>query len=402
MKKVLFFLLIFGFFQSANAQGIRRATLGSIGNSSTVGDFRISSSFGQKSIACSVVMGQGIIVRQGFQQPPQQDACPFTVAAVWEEIQTECGFYYTFEYQGDANTETAFFQWDFGTGGFPAISNEVNPMQVGFAIEGLRTIRLTVEEEGCTSSFTFTLDAQKADFGANPITVDPECLGAAEGEISFEFLGGTEPLSFRWEDGSSTETLDRLVAGNYPYTITSADGCEVTGVATIFDPETGLALSGEMTQDICSTSTFEGAINLIPTGTTGAVEYQWSNGESSEDISNLSSGTYTVTVYDAGCQAEMLFILDDCSEISITDVITPNGDGINDGWIIPGIEDHPNNVVEIYNRWGNLVYTAAGYANDWQGTNTKGENLTTGGYYYVVKLNDESDTTLGGSITVVR
>ncbi|KKN08105.1 hypothetical protein LCGC14_1060080 [marine sediment metagenome] len=46
---------------------------------------------------------------------------------------------------------------------------------------------------------------------------------------------------------------------------------------------------------------------------------------------------------------------------------TPNGDGNNDSWVIPGIDNYPNNRVSVFNRWGNLVFEAKGYANDWDG-----------------------------------
>lgn len=404
MKKIIFFISLLGFFTALQAQSIRRATIGSVGSSVTVGDFRISSSFGQKSVACSVVQNfdEGLIVRQGFQQPTPDSPCPFSVAAAWEEIETECGFYYAFEYQGDADTDDALFTWDFGTAAYPEISNEVNPFQVGFAAEGLRTIRLTVEQEGCSNTFSFTLDARAATFGVNPLVLNPDCFGAPEGEITLEFFGGQEPYTITWDDGSTADRRTGLLPGNYSYKVVSSDGCEVTGIATVLNPADGLQLSGEMIQDNCDTDSPDGSINLIAINATGAAEFLWSNGETTEDIANLAAGTYTVTVLDAGCEAQMLFILENCGELNITDVMTPNNDGRNDAWIIPGIEDYPNNEVEIYNRWGNMVFNQRGYANDWLGTNNKGQNLVTGGYYYIVRLNDESDTVLGGSVTIVR
>ena len=88
MKRLFLLSMIMAFLLPASAQSIRRHTLGSIGSSVTVGDFRVTSSFGQKSIACSVVYGEGVIVRQGFQQPTGQRPCEFTVGSAWEEIQT--------------------------------------------------------------------------------------------------------------------------------------------------------------------------------------------------------------------------------------------------------------------------------------------------------------------------
>ena len=403
MKRLFLLSMIMAFLLPASAQSIRRHTLGSIGSSTTVGDFRVSSSFGQKSIACSVIYGEGVIVRQGFQQPTGQHPCEFSVGSAWEEIETECGFYYAFEYQGDADLENASFEWNFGADGFPQISNTTNPMDVAFPTAGTKTIRLTVEQDGCTDIHTFTLDAKDASFGASPLTTDNDCLGAAEGEINFSTFGGAAPIQYRWDDGTEDAVRTNLPAGDYPYTVTSGDGCVVTGTATIMDPEDGLELSGAMTQDQCETANInEATIDLNVSGATGALEFLWNNGETTEDLSNLKPGTYTVTVFDAGCNREMLFIIEGCSDITIMDVLTPNGDGENDVFVVPGIEDFPNNNIEIYNRWGNIVYSTKGYMNEWTGTNNKGASLVTGAYYYVINLNDEASTVYGGSVTIVR
>ena len=79
------------------------------------------------------------------------------------------------------------------------------------------------------------------------------------------------------------------------------------------------------------------------------------------------------------------------SKDDIATAITPNGDGINDGWVIRGIENYPNNVVKVYNRQGHEVFGAQGYQNNWEGFyNDNREKLPPGSYYYVVNLGDGS------------
>ena len=69
------------------------------------------------------------------------------------------------------------------------------------------------------------------------------------------------------------------------------------------------------------------------------------------------------------------------------EAFTPNGDGVNDAWIVPGIENYPNNIVTVYNRWGHLVYNDSGYQNDWEGFyKQKREKLPAGSYLYVIDL----------------
>ena len=83
---------------------------------------------------------------------------------------------------------------------------------------------------------------------------------------------------------------------------------------------------------------------------------------------------------------------DPCSPVpcnlEIPSAITPNNDGINDFFVIPGIEYYPSNELIIFNRWGNEVYRSVNYQNDWDGTsqsnlNVGGEELPTGTYYYL-------------------
>lgn len=405
MKSIICIFLSLGLLASSlSAQSIKRQTLSSTGSSVTVGDFRVSSSFGQKSIACTVVQSPdgSLILRQGFQQPVFSNPCDFSVGAEWEEISTECGFYYSFEYIGDADIESATFLWDFGAAAFPATSEVINPTDIAYASAGNKNIRLTVEQDGCSDTFSFMLDVSTASFGANPLVTEPECSGDNTGVIVFDTFGGQTPFQYRWDDGSNEEERRELAPGEYAYTVTSADGCEVTGTVLINDPEDGVMLSGTLTADDCESILPDGSIDLMTEGGSDALNYLWSTGETTEDLDNLEPGTYTVTVFDNSCETVMLFEIPKCEDDMPTDVITPNGDGENDILIIPGLENFPNNELAIYNRWGSIVFDAQPYLNDWQGTNNKGAELVTGAYYYVVKLNDEEDTILSGAVTIVR
>ncbi len=70
---------------------------------------------------------------------------------------------------------------------------------------------------------------------------------------------------------------------------------------------------------------------------------------------------------------------------------TPNGDGNNDAWIIPGIDNYPNNVVKVYNRWGHEVFGTQSYRNNWEGFyRGRNEKLPAGSYMYIIDLGDGS------------
>jgi gliding motility-associated-like protein len=85
-------------------------------------------------------------------------------------------------------------------------------------------------------------------------------------------------------------------------------------------------------------------------------------------------------------------VLEDCLTIDIPDAFSPNGDGVNDEWIIPNIDSYPANSLKIFNRWGAEVFSAAPYSNGnaWDGISTHpatlGEGLPVSTYYYILDL----------------
>lgn len=84
----------------------------------------------------------------------------------------------------------------------------------------------------------------------------------------------------------------------------------------------------------------------------------------------------------------------------ITNVFSPNGDGINDNWYIENIKYYPENEVTVYNIYGNSVYNQKGYNNDWQGT-YNGAPLPDGTYFYIIKI-DSSNSVLKGSLDILK
>ncbi len=84
----------------------------------------------------------------------------------------------------------------------------------------------------------------------------------------------------------------------------------------------------------------------------------------------------------------------------ISNLFTPNGDGINDFWYLQDILNFPENEVFVYNIYGNQVYTKKGYTNDWNGT-YNGSELPDGTYFYVVKF-ENFDKIIKGSLDILR
>jgi gliding motility-associated-like protein len=94
-------------------------------------------------------------------------------------------------------------------------------------------------------------------------------------------------------------------------------------------------------------------------------------------------------------------------EIDIPEAFTPDGDNVNDAFVIPGIENYPKNKLTIFNRWGNEVFYAEGYDNSWIGTANRGivlgdPELPTATYYYILDLNGNNETIYNGFVYLKR
>jgi gliding motility-associated-like protein len=93
--------------------------------------------------------------------------------------------------------------------------------------------------------------------------------------------------------------------------------------------------------------------------------------------------SYTVCTA-AGCATAMVTVTVLCDKIIVFNALSPNNDGVNDRWTIEGLEKYPNNRVRLFNRWGNEVFTAKNYQNDYEGT-WNGGYLPDGTYFYLIE-----------------
>ena len=84
----------------------------------------------------------------------------------------------------------------------------------------------------------------------------------------------------------------------------------------------------------------------------------------------------------------------------VSNLFTPNGDGINDTWYLQDIQKFPDNEVKVYNIYGMEVFSKKGYANDWTGT-FNGADLPDGTYFYVLRF-ENSETIIKGSLDILR
>ena len=143
----------------------------------------------------------------------------------------------------------------------------------------------------------------------------------------------------------------------------------------------------------------------------GAITYSWSLGNGTSTQQNPSniysaSGNYTVvlTSINGACTSTAEIIINVLEGLGvIPEVFTPNGDLYNNTFEIKGLDGYPNNSLQVFNRWGNSVYSAKPYKNDWNGApnvagKTGSDKLPTGTYYYILELGDDAKTIYKGYV----
>lgn len=163
---------------------------------------------------------------------------------------------------------------------------------------------------GCTEVDTFFVGANQGNLSIDSILVINESCSQSNGSLNAYISGGTAPLSFQWTNGSITEDLTGLQAGTYMLTVTDNNGCEVTETVIVDNYTYGFGVSAAIINDEnCGDAS--GSINLTINGGVPAYTYNWSNGETTEDISGLAAGIYIVTVTDAnGCSVSNSFTVE--------------------------------------------------------------------------------------------
>jgi gliding motility-associated-like protein len=111
--------------------------------------------------------------------------------------------------------------------------------------------------------------------------------------------------------------------------------------------------------------------------------------------------TYTLTVTGtAGCVAQTRFVIKVLKPIVIPNTFTPNGDGINDTWVIKELDTYPNITVRIFDRYGQQLYYSNGYPQAWDGT-YNGKKLPWGTYYYLIDLKNYNKK-LSGWVAIIK
>lgn len=181
-------------------------------------------------------------------------------------------------------------------------SNFATGTQLNNLGAGTYTVTVT-DAKGCVKLVQTTI-ADLPVFILQPTVNQITCYGETNGSIDLGLIGGLAPVTVTWNDGSSAGLVrNNLTAGIYTAMVTDGMGCTIQRTFAIVAPQV-LLIVGIVQNDLDCSSSNSGSINLIPSGGSPPYRYNWSNGATTEDLTNITSGNYSVVVIDSrGCSA---------------------------------------------------------------------------------------------------
>ncbi|NKQ39204.1 MAG: hypothetical protein HF967_07040, partial [Methanosarcinales archaeon] len=203
------------------------------------------------------------------------------------------------------------FLWSNG-----ATTSTVNNLSVG-------TYTVTVtDQNGCTASASTTIELSPEGIWVDVTTTPVLCFGENSGNLSTSVTTGVPPYSYAWSNGATTPNLSNLIAGTYTVSVTDANGCVGIFTTEITQPT---QITGTITSTNVNCGATDGTASVMINGGTPGYTYSWSNGATTQNISGLAAGTYTVTATDTkGCMFTTSTVVNDNNTLLVTSATPTN------------------------------------------------------------------------------
>ncbi|GAA0876871.1 hypothetical protein GCM10009118_32810 [Wandonia haliotis] len=304
-----------------------------------------------------------------------------------------------------------------------AVANGTGPYQyswdtpngVGNTASGLSSGTYTVtvtDANGCQDAESVSI------IDPQPLTINfsgtnPTCDNA-DGNLVATPQNGEAPFTYLWDGNQgTTNTLNNISAGSYGVTITDNNGCSAYAESVVeSDGNFSLVVSSE-TDMIKEGESVLLQADVDPSSTD--LSYNWTPAVglsctncASPVATPSETTTYTVTVISPeGCEQEAsltIYVESSCGELFIPTMFSPNSDGNNDGFCVHGEKDCILSYsIQVFNRWGQLVYESESVNDCWDGT-YKGKPLNTASFVYRVYATTESgkEIEMSGNINLLR
>lgn len=180
-------------------------------------------------------------------------------------------------------------------------SNAANTNSITNLSGGTYAVTAT-DASGCTASTTVVV-TEPTVLSANISSTNIPCYGAQTGTASVAVTGGTTPYNYLWSNSATSSSISNMSAALYSVTVTDANFCTATLAANITQPASPLSITVNSTNESCYGAQ-NGTANVSAGGGTFPYNYLWSNTQTVSSLTNLSPGSYAVTVTDFnGCTA---------------------------------------------------------------------------------------------------
>jgi PKD repeat protein len=193
------------------------------------------------------------------------------------------------------NTNGTTYSWNFGDGS--ATTSQTNPSHT-YAQGGQYQVCLTATNSVGSSTYceTITVAAVCPTITANAASTNAAC-NTSDGTASVNPSGGATPYSYSWSNNATSASISNLAAGSYSVTITDNNGCSITATVNVSNAGAPTITVNNVDDVLCNGDN-DGAISISVSGGATPYDYEWSNASTTDDITNLLAGTYTVSVTD--------------------------------------------------------------------------------------------------------
>ncbi|MDW8419204.1 MAG: hypothetical protein RML37_07295, partial [Chitinophagales bacterium] len=211
------------------------------------------------------------------------------------------------------------------------------------------------------------------------------CAGGPGGSVSLTVSGGTPNYTFLWSNGATTQNLTNVSGGFYSVVVYDANGCSATNGTTVTEPQL-LSLNISVTPVLCN-GALTGAVDLTVSGGTPNYNYLWSNGATTQDLSGVGAGNYTVTVTDNNA----------CTASASANITQPAGLVLNATTQNVGCAGGANGFVDITVQGGVFPYSF-----NWSNGATTEDIYGLSGGTYSVTVNDANNCSLSASYNLTE
>ncbi len=257
------------------------------------------------------------------------------------------------------------------------------------------------DNNNCIADNNIEITAPQFLLESSVTKTDPTCSYKTDGTAQVNVTGGTAPYLVSWSNGANGAAAADLAAGTYTITVQDSKNCITINKTVIVAPAALVVVP--TVKDISCAEQQDGEIHTAVSKGTPPYTYLWSTGSSAPDITDLAEGTYTITVTDQkGCvnttDATVNAGSGDC--LFIPNAFSPNNDGINDRWVLRNIKLYPNNTMQVFNQWGQQLYSASPYLDPWDGRHNN--NLLPPGTYYFIFSRGDGSASFTGPLTIIK